>query len=215
MSTPTNTIERHCFKKEVHESHVWHDRFYCKGQGLDEDGRVRTLGDESPAEAEAVETTPAPGILDGRAAYGDRVTNMREQAAMFNAYLGTPPRAIEPHDVPILYVLTKIHRLGKMPDYADNYNDIDGYMQIAREVIGDDMIGATTAKEYAEIKRRGKQGSKTSAIAALLQEHGVNVTEVVIEGKPRHPYENVERDAERDAMNSYTIMGSDGRDHSA
>ncbi|QOC56098.1 hypothetical protein SEA_ZHENGYI_6 [Microbacterium phage Zhengyi] len=179
-TTPGDTYEiRHCFKHELHNKHVWHDKYYCYGQGIDDNGYVRDVGDETPAEAEKLrdETTPAPGILDGRAAYGDRVQNMKDQAAMINAYLGG--RQVEAHDVPIIFVLVKAHRLGKMPDYADNYNDIDGYMQIAREVIGDNMIEAATAKEYQEIKRRGHQGDGRVMDSFI---------------KARHPYENIEDD---------------------
>ena len=178
------------------------------------DGTIKTLTEtrfDPPIEFKD-ETAPAPGILDGRVAYGDRVQNMKEQAAMINAYLGTPPRAIEAVDVPIIFVLIKAHRLGKMPDYADSYNDIDGYMQIAREVIGDDMIDAATAKEYAEEKKRRqlsgiviapRRSGKASAIKEHLKNLGVDVETVTIADKPRHPYENVERDAEADAMRAH------------
>ncbi|QKY80364.1 hypothetical protein SEA_PABST_6 [Microbacterium phage Pabst] len=198
-----------CFKREPHEPHIWHDAFECSGMGLDEDGYVRQPALEKLQElSDNDETTPSPGILDGRAAYGDRVQNMKEQAAMINAYLGTPPRAIEAHDVPIIFVLIKAHRLGKMPDYADNYNDIDGYMQIAREVIGDDMIDAATAKEYSQlraIKNAETSVVEATAVQAWLAEHGVVSDVVTVDHtvKPIHPYVNVERDAERDAMNAH------------
>ena len=91
-----------------------------------------------------------PEILDGRTAYGDKVQNQIEQAAMINAYLSG--REVRPVDVPMIMILIKAHRIGKMPDYKDSYDDIEGYLSIAKDVIGDDMIEATTAKEYMEIK---------------------------------------------------------------
>lgn len=158
--------KRECFDKQSHDQHVWHNQFTCTGKGEDGEYLVATSEECNatfhhfnrlynnpevkledifePLDAEA------PAILDAREAYGNRVVNMRQQADMWNAYLDG--RTIEAHDVPIMFVLTKIHRLGRMSDYADNYNDIDGYMQIAREVIGSNMIEATTAKEYAEKK---------------------------------------------------------------
>lgn len=204
---------RECFKSEAHAQHIWHEQFTCTGAGIS-DGRTVASEQEILATFEALayspleekeeqpkedETTPAPGILDGRAAYGDRVQNMKEQAAMINAYLGTPPRAIEAHDVPIIFVLIKAHRLGKMPDYADNYNDIDGYMQIAREVIGNDMIEAATAKEYSQLKAVRNANTnvvEAKAVQAWLADHGVVSDVVTVDHSvpPRHPYENVERD---------------------
>ena len=91
-----------------------------------------------------------PEILDGRTAYGDKVQNQIEQAAMINAYLSG--REVRPVDVPMIMILIKAHRIGKMPDYKDSYDDIEGYLSIAKDVIGDDMIEATTAKEYMQIK---------------------------------------------------------------
>ncbi|QQO39293.1 hypothetical protein SEA_PINEAPPLEPLUTO_7 [Microbacterium phage PineapplePluto] len=191
---------RACGEMTQHEEHSfgWVDddeqireQSYCPGVSFDDAAKM--------ADALSDKTTPAPGILDGRAAYGDRVQNMKEQAAMINAYLGTPPRAIEAHDVPIIFVLIKAHRLGKMPDYADNYNDIDGYMQIAREVIGDDMIEAATAKEYSQLKAVRNANTnvvEAKAVQAWLADHGVVSDVVTIDHgvPPRHQYENVERD---------------------
>ncbi|WVX89544.1 hypothetical protein SEA_HITCHHIKER_7 [Microbacterium phage HitchHiker] len=233
--------QRDCFKKDAHGDHKWHDLYYCSGRGLDTNGyvipdRLKEMTREEFKDTYMDETTPAPGILDGRAAYGNRVINMRQQADMWNAYLDG--RHIEAHDVPIMFVLTKLHRLGRMPDYADNYNDIDGYMQIAREVIGTNMVEAATAKEYSQLKAVRDASTnvvEAKAVQAWLADHGVVSDVVTVDHSvpPRHPYENVERDAERDAMDgwvngkppaewstpsatpSQTIMGSDGRDHSA
>jgi hypothetical protein len=158
---------RHCFIEEGHEPHNWSVdlkdqdlalpdvlNYTCDGSNVERDPWsvekiVSTLEGTT-------ENTPAPGVLDGRAAYGDRVQNMKEQAAMITAYL-SGRSVVEAHDVPMILNLIKIHRLGKMPDYEDNYADIEGYTQIAREVIGEDMIEATTAKEYRAIKARQAQ----------------------------------------------------------
>lgn len=186
--------ERHCFQERAHKPHDW-EGGRCLGQGIDpESGKVNTERDDHRNQkvdeadiAIALGAMPEPpSILDARQAYGDRVTNMAEQAEMINAYLSG--RKVQAIDVPIIFILVKAHRLGKMPDYKDNYDDIEGYLGIAKEIIGDDMIDAKTAREYAQVKRHRAEG------------HG-------------NPYRNSERDAETEAMNSYKIMGTDGRDH--
>lgn len=276
--------KRECFDKQSHDQHVWHNQFTCTGKGEDGEYLVATSEEcnatldhfnllyNTPVN-EINEPDEAPAILDGRQAYGNRVINMRQQADMWNAYLDG--RHITDVDVPIMYVLTKIHRLGRMQDYADNYNDIDGYMQIAREVVGSNMIEATTAKEYAEKKpgRWDEENQRTleetlldqqlkdsvklahwscgkcdreallgkddgqiplhhrtcskrareedavydtseGAVRHRLGDYDFTDAEIdaVLEHykyltdrdhKPRHPYENVERDAEAEAMRAY------------
>ena len=196
----------HCFKPREHEPHYFGSGV-CPGQGLDYEGHAKLAplfkfaetscanavvhpkhlwkendfilecrGHEAPVSAMTVNT---PAILDGRQFYGDRVGNMSEQAAMINAYLSG--REVRPIDVPMIMILIKVHRLGKMPDYADNYDDIEGYLSIARGVIGPDMIEATTAKEYAEIKARGSQTE-----GAMIDDWAAKV-----EAKPSgNPYAN-------------------------
>ena len=202
-------IENHCFQERAHKPHDWQGG-RCLGQGIDpESGKVNTERDdhrnkpviegygdvvtggpvpmpEKPGRYTQIVNEPAtvefnaPAILDARQAYGDRVTNMAEQAEMINAYLSG--RKVQAIDVPIIFILVKAHRLGKMPDYADNYDDIEGYLKIAREVVGEDMIEASTAREYAQVKRERNGG------------HG-------------NPYRNAERDAEAEAMEAHHRRG--------
>jgi len=196
---------RHCFKEQAHEPHTWEVKnnaglpgrpevlvYDCDGSDVTRDPwgpaeLVASVREPDYVKAPEDETRPAPGILDGRAAYGDRVQNMKEQAAMITAYL-SGRSVVEAHDVPMILNLIKIHRLGKMPDYGDNYDDIEGYTTIAREVIGDDMINAATAKEYRWKKSLGHQGE-----GRMIDHH-------------QNPYRNVERDDIRD-------MGLDESDH--
>ncbi|QNN98054.1 hypothetical protein SEA_FEDE_6 [Microbacterium phage Fede] len=186
--------EVHCFTQEPHPVHEWAGGT-CFGQGIDPESqkvvdahRNKPIAGSAGASAQAqqdfaaaVQEASAPPVLDGRAAYGNRVTNMAEQADMIRAYLSG--REVQAIDVPIILVLIKAHRLGKMPDYADNFDDIDGYMQIAREVVGEDMIQAATAREYAEIKRRGGQNDGR-VMDSFLRRSGLN------EGSG-NPYANV------------------------
>lgn len=159
---------RNCFKTQAHDAHDW--SVEARDGSTDNDGSPRWLwfscnGHEArpapwelkgPGDEDKVEVVTTPAILDGRTAYGDKVQNQVEQAAMINAYLSG--RQVRPVDVPIIMILIKAHRIGKMPDYKDSYDDVEGYLSIAKSVIGPDMIEATTAREYMEIKNRGHQG---------------------------------------------------------
>ncbi|UTN92872.1 hypothetical protein SEA_BIRDFEEDER_6 [Microbacterium phage Birdfeeder] len=202
---------RKCRRIDEHCEHAWDwanddhsvgERSYCPGVHVTEQEKTLLEKLSTPINAprrsgkntvinELKES--APPVLDGRQAYGDRVQNMKDQAAMINAYLGG--REVTAVDVPMFLVLIKAHRLGRMQDYADNYDDIDGYMQIAREVVGDDMIQAATAREYAEIKKRGDQ-TDGRTMDSFVRAAGFDPNE---RQKPRHPYENVQRDEDNDA----------------
>lgn len=63
--------------------------------------------------------------------YGDPIANHDRIAALWSAYLGTKVRA---HDVALCMVLVKVSRSKVDPKYGDNYDDIAGYAQVAREV---------------------------------------------------------------------------------
>lgn len=151
---PLNFGVEFCGEDSYHGEHTYKSKdflYHCPGNRpvhTDKDGET-----DIDQESAAINTKPA--ILDGRTAYGDKVQNQVEQAAMINAYLSG--REVRPVDVPAIFMLVKLHRLGKMPDYVDSYDDIEGYLSIARDVIGEDMIHAATAKEYMEIKNRGNQ----------------------------------------------------------
>ncbi|QNL30308.1 hypothetical protein SEA_MAZUN_6 [Microbacterium phage Mazun] len=167
--------ERHCFKTEAHKPHNWEageKDFRCLGQGVDpESQKVRPISggilpeqgakDWERAVHESNRVTFDPPIpfpeqevanteLAHRPEYGDPLQNMIDQAALFNAYLSG--REIQPIDVPILFLLTKVHRLGKTPDYKDNYDDIKGYLRLAEGLVGEDMIDAATTREYTAKK---------------------------------------------------------------
>ncbi|WNM73217.1 hypothetical protein SEA_DUMPQUIST_6 [Microbacterium phage DumpQuist] len=202
---------RKCRRIDEHLEHAWDwanndhsvgERSYCPGVHVTEQEKtlLEKLSTPIYAPRRSGKNTvinelkeSAPPVLDGRQAYGDRVQNMKDQAAMINAYLGG--REVTAVDVPMFLVLIKAHRLGRMQDYADNYDDIDGYMQIAREVVGDDMIQAATAREYSEIKKRGDQ-SDGRTMDSFVRAAGFDPNE---RQKPRHPYENVQRDEDNDA----------------
>src|SRR5690606_15984978 len=43
-------------------------------------------------------------------------------------------------------------RFMRTPDYSDNIDDIDGWVRMAREIVGERMIQARTVEEYLEKK---------------------------------------------------------------
>jgi hypothetical protein len=46
----------------------------------------------------------------------------------------------------------KLVRTSHTPDYSDNSDDIEGYLDIFRKVVGEDMVHARTVSEYLLIK---------------------------------------------------------------
>lgn len=100
----------------------------------------------------------AKELLDSRlAVYGDRKKNMEDVANVWSGILGV---TVRPDQVPLLMSGYKLVRASNTPDYADNIDDSDGYNEMFREIIGDDMIHARTTDEYLAIKQeRGKDFS--------------------------------------------------------
>jgi len=90
-------------------------------------------------------------LLDGRhAVYGDRIENMVRVAQIWSGILGFE---VKPVQVPLMMAGYKMYRASITPDYSDNMDDIDGYVAIAREVVGEDMIKASTVAEYERQKK--------------------------------------------------------------
>ena len=99
--------------------------------------------------------------------YGDRIDNMVRVAQMWSGFLG---HEIQPWQVPVMFALYKVYRLGITPDYSDNIDDVDGYMQMFREVIGDDMVQARTVEEYLA-KVNGPKNPEAEAEAEAMEEY--------------------------------------------
>ena len=43
-------------------------------------------------------------------------------------------------------------RADQTPDYSDNSDDIEGYLDIFRKIVGEDMIHARSVSDYVEQK---------------------------------------------------------------
>jgi len=95
-------------------------------------------------ETEATKTTEAL-LAQRQSTYGDRVENMVRVAQIWSGILGTE---VQPVQVPLMMAGYKMYRASITPDYSDNMDDIDGYIAIAREVVGPAMVDARSVQEY-------------------------------------------------------------------
>lgn len=93
-------------------------------------------------------------ITDRRAVYGDPEDTFIRIAQVWTGILG---HEIQPWEVPLLMEGMKIVRTQICPDYSDNSDDIDGYNDIFKLLIGEDMIHARTVDEYLRIKKERKK----------------------------------------------------------
>ena len=92
-------------------------------------------------------------ILDSRkSVYGDATEAMVNQAKIISGILGVEVHAWQ---VPLILMGIKLQRTSVTPDYADNSDDIEGYLELFRGVIGDDMVHARTAADY-RAQKEGK-----------------------------------------------------------
>jgi hypothetical protein len=85
-------------------------------------------------------------IVDQRVSlYGDPALTFARIAEVWSGILG---HHVNPSDVPLMQAGMKLVRAQVTPDYSDNSDDVDGYMDIFRTVVGEDMIHARTPQEY-------------------------------------------------------------------
>ena len=89
-------------------------------------------------------------VIDGRrGVYGDPGDTFARVAQMWNALLGHRT-VVQSWHVPLFQMAFKMIRTAECPDYSDNSDDIEGYLAIFRELIGDDMVHARSVDEYLE-----------------------------------------------------------------
>jgi hypothetical protein len=87
-------------------------------------------------------------VIDGRrSVYGQPTDTYPRIAQMWSAMLG---HEVQPWHVPLLFIAAKMIRTVEAPDYSDNSDDIEGYLAIFRELIGEDMVHARSVTEYLE-----------------------------------------------------------------
>lgn len=86
------------------------------------------------------------------AIYGNPIDSFIRIAQVWSGIIG---HEILPHEVPLMMAGMKLVRTDITPDYSDNSDDVDGYMDIFRRIIGPDMIHARTPAEYWEMQEAG------------------------------------------------------------
>lgn len=91
-------------------------------------------------------------VIDGRrGVYGDPTVMFNRAAQIWSGIIGFP---ISATDVPLMLIGYKVLRAQHTPDYSDNSDDVEGYLDIFRELVGDDMIDARSVPEYL-LKKAG------------------------------------------------------------
>lgn len=85
-------------------------------------------------------------IVNERAAtYGDVFEMYERTAKVFGAILGIE---VQSWQASLMMAGAKLVRTSITPNYSDNSDDVDGYMDIFRTLIGEDMVHASSAAEY-------------------------------------------------------------------
>lgn len=109
------------------------------------------MEDEQGREPRSSERQGTVGeVIDRRVqVYGDPTQTFVRIAEVWSGILG---HHVNPVEVPLLMAGMKLVRTQVMPDYSDNSDDIDGYMDIFRQLVGDEMIHARTVNDFIEQK---------------------------------------------------------------
>lgn len=89
-------------------------------------------------------------VIDQRTqVYGDPVVTYTRIAQVWSGILGQDVNAT---DVALCMIGLKAVRSAETPDYSDNSDDIEGYLDIFRKIVGPDMIKARSVLDYVEQK---------------------------------------------------------------
>lgn len=81
--------------------------------------------------------------------YGQPTETFPRIAQVWSGISGHPISAL---DVPLMLIGLKAVRTQVTPDYSDNSDDIEGFLAIFRELVGEDMVKARLVSEYIEKK---------------------------------------------------------------
>lgn len=102
-------------------------------------------------------------VIDERVkVYGEPVEMFTRTAEIWSGILGHHVNAT---DVPLCLIGMKMVRTTQAPDYADNSDDIESYLDIFRKLVGDDMIEARSVTEYIEKKRAKLEAEKPGGVS--------------------------------------------------
>ena len=90
-------------------------------------------------------------VIDGRrSVYGNPEEVFPRHAQVWSAIIGAPVTA---EQVALCLIGYKLIRAADA-DYSDNSDDIEGYLDIFRNIVGDRMIPARSVSEYMEKKEK-------------------------------------------------------------
>lgn len=104
----------------------------------------------NPIEEEAKRSANLKQVIDRRVeVYGDPKETFARIAQVWSGIKGVEFSAYE---VPLMLLGLKAVRTQVTPDYSDNSDDIEGFLDIFRQLVGEDMIHARLVSEYLEIK---------------------------------------------------------------
>lgn len=85
-------------------------------------------------------------VIDRRVqVYGNPVETFPRVAEIWSGITG---HLINATDVPLMMIGYKLLRANQMPDYSDNIDDVDGYADIFRQLVGEDMIVARSVNDF-------------------------------------------------------------------
>lgn len=84
-----------------------------------------------------------------RQVYGEPTETFPRIAQVWSGISGHEISAL---DVPLMLIGLKAVRTQVAPDYSDNSDDIEGFLDIFRELVGEDMVKARLVSEYIEKK---------------------------------------------------------------
>ncbi len=94
-------------------------------------------------------------VIDGRrSVYGNPEEVFPRHAQVWSAIIGAPVTA---EQVALCLIGYKLIRTADAPDYSDNSDDIEGYLDIFRKIVGDRMISARSVSEYTEKKASARK----------------------------------------------------------
>jgi hypothetical protein len=88
-------------------------------------------------------------VASRQAVYGEPIETFTRMAAIWSAIID---HEIQPWEVPLMMVGMKMIRTTQAPDYSDNSDDVEGYLDIFRTIIGEDMVKASSVSEYVTKK---------------------------------------------------------------
>lgn len=103
-----------------------------------------------------VKTEGAAIVDDRMRVYGEPKENWTRIAMVWSGILGIEVSAIQ---ATLCMAGLKLVRSAYTPDYSDNLNDVEGYVNMTKTIVGDDMIDAQSTAEYLEKYAERRRGN--------------------------------------------------------